>query len=206
MARKKQDEYEEIEEKRNSKWQVFLFIIFIPLLFIITAIYIGLTISGVDVQEKISSVTSSLPLIGDDNESLKSTNQQQANKELENQIKSLNEKLQKKEDNIRSLEEKITAKEREIDELKIKIRDSEDEKDVASQEQDGGDDKQKDIVSTYEKMNPTKAALIFTELKENEAILLLKALKTDARTKVLEKMNPAVAARYTSLLAEPLSE
>ncbi|MEE6131312.1 MotE family protein [Priestia sp. GS2] len=205
MAKKKQDDYEEVEEKKHSKWQVFLFIIFIPLLFIITAIYIGLTISGVDVQEKISSATSSLPIIGDDNESLKSTNQQQANKELENQIKSLNEKLQKKEDNIQSLEEEIMAKEREIDELKIKIRDSEDEKGASSQEGDG-DDEQKDIVSTYEKMKPAKAALIFTELKENEAILLLKALKTDARTKVLEKMDPTVAARYTSLLAEPLSE
>ncbi len=205
MAKKKQDDYEEVEEKKHSKWQVFLFLIFIPLLFIITAIYIGLTISGVDVQEKISSATSSLPVIGNDNESLKSTNQQQANKELENQIKSLNEKLQKKEDNIQSLEEEIMAKEREIDELKIKIRDSEDEKGASGQEGDG-DDKQKDIVSTYEKMKPAKAALIFTELKENEAIMLLKALKTDARTKVLEKMDPTVAARYTSLLAEPLSE
>ncbi|MDT3764075.1 magnesium transporter MgtE N-terminal domain-containing protein [Priestia filamentosa] len=60
----------------------------------------------------------------------------------------------------------------------------------------------KNLVRSYESMSPKNAALIISELKEDQALDLLGQLKTEALANILSKMEPDVAAKYTELLAE----
>lgn len=55
-------------------------------------------------------------------------------------------------------------------------------------------------------MSPKNAALIFAELKEDKAVAMLKQFKASTRTAILEKMDPKVAARYTTLLTDQIDE
>ncbi|MEK1828733.1 hypothetical protein AAAC51_06015 [Priestia megaterium] len=64
----------------------------------------------------------------------------------------------------------------------------------------------KDVIATYENMSPKNAALIFAELKEDKAVAMLKQFKASTRTAILEKMDPKVAARYTTLLTDQIEE
>nr|WP_239585872.1 hypothetical protein [Bacillus mesophilus] len=50
-------------------------------------------------------------------------------------------------------------------------------------------------------MSAKNAAAILTELEDQEALTILKTLSTDTLGPILEKMEPAEAARFTELLA-----
>ena len=60
----------------------------------------------------------------------------------------------------------------------------------------------KDIIRTYESMSPKKAAQIITVLEEEEAIKVLSNIKADTLSAILEKMEPASAAKLMQKLSE----
>ena len=68
MAKRKElrEEYKEEnyeDGKSYSKSQVFLFLIFIPAVFLILAAYIVLTLLGVNINDKVSAVTHAIPFV-----------------------------------------------------------------------------------------------------------------------------------------------
>ncbi|TYR82721.1 hypothetical protein FZC66_03770 [Priestia megaterium] len=204
MAKRKTniEELEEVESKSYSKWQIFLFLILIPLLFIVTVIYVVLPMVGFDVNEKINS----LPFVSSNEEEMQAENQKRSNEEIQKQVESLQEKIKSKDDEISNYESQLVTKDKKIDELNIEIRNLEEQMDDLDKKQNEQKLEQKEIISTYENMAPKRAALIFAELKEDQAMVLLKQLKANTRTAILEKMEPAVAARYTTLLTEQLEQ
>ncbi|MCR8928074.1 hypothetical protein NLI92_003482 [Priestia megaterium] len=205
MANQKElrEEYE--EEKSYSKSQVFLFLIFIPAVFLILAAYIVLTLLGVNVNDKVSGITHAIPFVSSE-QSQKNENIQESNEEIQKQVDGLQKKLSTKEKQIAAYEKTITTKDRQMDELKIEMRDMEEKADDETKKQKNNQLAKKDVIATYENMSPKNAALIFAELKEDKAVAMLKQFKSSTRTAILEKMDPKVAARYTTLLTDQIEE
>ncbi|MBY0060309.1 MotE family protein [Priestia aryabhattai] len=205
MAKQKelQEKYE--EEKSYSKSQVFLFLIFIPGVFLILAAYIVLTLLGVNVNDKVSAMTQAIPFVSSE-QSQKNENIQQSNEEMQKQIDSLQKKLSTEEKQAAAYEKTISTKDRQMDELKIKMRDMEDKADDEAKKQKDNQLAKKEVIATYENMSPKNAALIFAELKEDKAVAMFKQFKASTRTAILEKMDPKVAARYTTLLTNQIDE
>lgn len=210
MAKRKElrEEYEEEnyeDGKSYSKSQVFLFLIFIPAVFLVLAAYIVLTLLGVNINDKVSAVTHAIPFVSSE-QSQKNENIQESNEEIQKQVESLQKKLSTKEKQVAAYEKTITTKDRQMDELKIEMRDMEEKADDEAKKQKNNRLAKKDVIATYENMSPKNAALIFAELKEDKAVAMLKQFKASTRTAILEKMDPKVAARYTTLLTDQIDE
>ncbi len=174
-------------------------------MFLILAAYIVLTLLGVNVNDKVSGITHAIPFVSSE-QSQKNENIQESNEEIQKQVDSLQKKLSTKEKQIAAYEKTITTKDRQMDELKIEMRDMEEKADDEAKKQKNNQLAKKDVIATYENMSPKNAALIFAELKEDKAVAMLKQFKASTRTAILEKMDPKVAARYTTLLTDQIEE
>ena len=64
------------------------------------------------------------------------------------------------------------------------------------------DDELKDLAKTYENMKPAEAAEVLEQMSDNldTVTLILEAMKTDSRAKIMEQMDPAFAANITKKL------
>ncbi|MFC3882571.1 MotE family protein [Bacillus songklensis] len=191
------------EERQHSKGQVFLFVIFIPTLFSIALIYTILTVADINITEKIKTASGHIPFVASSKEE-KNVEEQAVQKSKE--IKQLEQALQEKNEKVHNLMDTVNEKEMAVEQLQVQVQQLKEQLKEAEANKQEQEIKMQEVVNTYEKMTPKKAALILSELEADKAVLLLEKLKTDQRTAILEKMEPAVAARYTVLLSEKVSE
>lgn len=186
----------ETEKEPKRKKGPLLFIVFLLFLLIIgVAGYFLLSASGVDVKGKVFSA---LPFLNEESD-------QEASSQSMNASNTQNQEME-------ALQKKIKEKDLEIENLQVKLErakaempteeNSEETKANTGEEEGSQTTEMKNLVRSYESMSPKNAALIISELKENQALELLGQLKTEALANILAKMEPDVAAKYTELLAE----
>ena len=187
------------EEKPYNKFQWVLLAI-IPLFFVILITLILMTVAGVNVFQygkDIASKISGIESMVQEEEQAEKAAVQYGEKivDLEAEIADANAKIAK-------LETSIVSKDEEIQDLNIEKQRLQLEIEKLKLQQDENRRAFKDIIRTYESMSPKKAAQIITVLEEEEAIKVLSNIKADTLSAILEKMEPASAAKLMQKLSE----
>ncbi|MDQ0214299.1 flagellar motility protein MotE (MotC chaperone) [Oikeobacillus pervagus] len=201
MAKKKKNELaDKLEKKDSSKLQWFLFVIIIPLLFAMTIGLIVMTIAGVNVFEKAKDISGKIPGIS---KLTDAPTNQKSDEELEKKVVSLQAEIKDREAKIEQLQKKLDSSEQEVetlkvekDRLEIEMKNLMNEKSQKTANNEG-----KQLTKTYESMSPKNIANILPNLSDQDAVQLLNGLSTDQQGKVLEKLPPETAAKYTKLLS-----
>ena len=187
---------EEKASKKQSRFQSFIFIFFIPMLFAITVALIVMTILGVNVFELTKEYSQKLPFVSSaiDEENPKTMEKMEAKMiELEAEIKDREAKISKLETELENKDEEISQVQLEKERLEEEIAEL-----TAMKEENKR--AFKDIIKTYETISAKKAAPILSQMSEEEALQILSNIKADTLAAIMEKMEPADAARYTELL------
>ncbi|WP_066289044.1 MotE family protein [Bacillus sp. FJAT-29937] len=187
---------EEKEEKKQSRFQGFIFVVFIPLLFAITVALIVMTILGINVFELSKEYSQKIPFISSalDEEGTQSI------EDIESKMIDLEAEIKDREAKISKLETEIVNKDEEISQVQLEKERLEEEILELTAMKDENKRAFKDIIKTYETISAKKAAPILTQMSEDEALQILSSIKADTLAAIMEKMNPEDAARYTELL------
>ncbi|RDI47456.1 MotE family protein [Falsibacillus pallidus] len=188
-----------LEDKRekNNKFQWFVMVIFIPVLFAITIALIVLTFAGVNVFEKGKQIGEHIPFIS----GMLNKDSNTAIKEYESKMTSLEAVIKDKEGQIDQLSNKIEAQADEKDKLLLEQERLQQEIGELKQIQDDNKKAFKEIVHTYETMSPKSAAPIILKMKDDEAVHILSQISNESLAQILEQMPPANAAKYTEKLS-----
>lgn len=200
------EQFEKEEEtKKTGKFQWFLFVVFIPLLFTISVVLLILTFSGINVFEQGKKYASQLPFVSQWIEGTEANEK----KKLQEQIVELKATIVEKEKQLKKANDALKEKEAEIDALKQEIARLQAKKEQAQEQEpstmpttEQTDASRVDVVKMYETMSARKAAEIIPQMSDQEAVNLLSKLKADKVAAILEKMDAVNAAKYTSLLAK----
>ncbi|HZG61090.1 MAG TPA: nucleotide exchange factor GrpE [Anoxybacillus sp.] len=196
-------EKEETSEKSYSKLQWFLFVVLIPLLFGITLTLVIVTVAGVNVFDAVKKYGEKIPGISQ----LIQDEQKPSEQILQDRLIEQKATVEEKTLQIKQLEQELENKQKEIDSLKKEIERLNAEietKEQSTETEKEQEQKQaiKDIVKMYESMSAKNAAQIIPELSDNDAVTILSSINSEKAADILEKMDPANAAKYTSLLAK----
>lgn len=196
MGKKIKEIDSQIEEKPYNKFQWFLFAIVIPVFFTILIALIISTVAGVNVFKWSKDLGSKIPGIS----SMFEEEDQTSNEEFQKKIVDLEGEVKDREAQVSHLESIIDSRDKEIQKVDIEKQRLEEE--IKELQAVQNDDKRafKDIIRTYEKMSPKKVAPILSSLKDEEAVKILANVKADTVAAILEKMEPADAARLTQKL------
>lgn len=184
-------------EKKQNRFQWFLFVILIPSLFAIALALIVLTIAGVNVFDKAKDLSEKIPFISsmaDEKQPSKSL------KSLEKKSISLEAEIKDKEAKIDQLESQLDSKDLEIERSNLEKQQLQAEIDELQAAKNENKRAMKDIVQTYESMSPSKSAPIIAAMKQEEAAKILSNVQADTLAAIMEKMDPKDAARFTEIL------
>ncbi|WP_433749736.1 MotE family protein [Falsibacillus pallidus] len=188
-----------LEEKKekNNKFQWFVMVIIIPVLFAIAITLIVLTFAGVNVFEKGKQIGENIPIIsGMIHKDSKTTI-----KEYESKMTNLEAVIKDKEAQIDQLSNKIETQADEKDKLLLEQERLQQEIGELKQIQDDNKKAFKEIVHTYETMSPKSAAPIILKMKDDEAVHILSQISNESLAQILEQMPPENAAKYTEKLS-----
>ncbi|MFS0839355.1 MotE family protein [Paenibacillus sp. 1P03SA] len=189
------------ESSSGGKLERFLVWFLIP--FVFTAVLLGVLLSvfDYDVMKTVQRTLNKIPVVGEmiplpkeDAESAPTAKgtEEDAVKTKTKEIEQLNSKVQELKTELDKADQTSAQKDKTILDLKQQKAELED-KELAKQDEEY-DKKVRELASVYAKMMPSKAAQIIQNLSPQETILVLNAMKTDERVKVLEKMDPKKAA------------
>ncbi|MEH7122855.1 MotE family protein [Bacillus sp. JJ1532] len=185
-----------LEEKKQSKFQGFIFVVLIPLLFAITVALIVMTILGINVFELSKEYGQKIPFIS----SALNEEGSQSIEDIESKMIELEAEIKDREAKISKLETEIENKDEEISQVQLEKERLEEEILELTAMKDENKRAFKDIIKTYETISAKKAAPILSQMGEEEALQILSSIKADTLAAIMEKMNPEDAARYTELL------
>lgn len=192
--------------KESGKFQWFLFVFLIPVLFAIALSFVILNLLNVDVGQQLKNVAGNLPVIKDlaaDNAAEESKADESITAKHEEETQKLNQTIEEKNNQLTILESDLKTSREEIDRLNQKIRSMENlEQENNGDTGENGNDQKEKVVPVYESMTGSKAAKILAELDEEDAMNILTQLSSRKLTEVLSQMTPEEAARYTSKLAD----
>jgi len=187
---------EEINEKKSNKFQMFLFVFFIPILFLVTVGLVVLSFAGVNVFEASKELGAKIPIIS----SFIAEEPAKTEEEWEKNIIALEGEIKDREAKIEKLETEIESKEQEVARSTLEKEQLQQQIDELTAIQEENKRAFKDIVKTYETMSAKKAAPIITAMTEQEALKILKTIKADKLAAIMESMSAEKAAKFTELL------
>ncbi|WP_139193114.1 MotE family protein [Anaerobacillus alkalilacustris] len=184
-------------EQKYSKFQWFVMVIFIPIMFAILLFSIILSFMGISVVDQAKQVASNIPVLSN---YVKTEEQIIADEEKGN-IDELMAIINARETELALLEQKLLTKEEEVqsllNEIEILMDQLEEKKDIHLEVKT----EYTEIAKLYETMSAKNAANILTQLSDDEAAIHLSFIKIDARAAILAKMTPDKAAELISLLS-----
>lgn len=203
---------EEEKESNYSGFERFLFFV-TPIIFAIILIGVLLTLFNANWRNQLVSIASEIPIVNkwvtpDEaaKEKAKEEKKEKANqddvKSPSDQITELKALLASKDQDLRVLADKRKTLEGEVAELKHELQTLKSNRQEEQANQEQSDRQIKDLANVYAKMMPSKAAPILENMATEEIVLVLNAMKQDNRVKVLEKMNPKVAAEASMMLKD----
>ncbi|NHN28381.1 MotE family protein [Paenibacillus agricola] len=193
------------------------FLIWFLIPFVFTAVLLGvlLTIFDYDVMNNVLRTAKTIPVISSivPEPKVKATDIKTAVKKgqtdqaaeaptAEANLQALNTKLEQKEDDLKKIDLTVQQRDQTIKELQsknslleeqIKSKTLTDTEYAAQIQQ---------LATMYAKMSPSKSAPIMENLTIAEMVLVLNAMKTDDRVRVLEKMDAKIAAEASILLKD----
>lgn len=205
MARKKKKENVEQEKgNKTGKLQWFLFAIVIPILFAITVALIVMTVAGVNIFDKAKELGVSIPGVS----SMMGSETSKDEKIAKNRLVSLQAEVEDQKAEIEKLQKKLEASKQEVEklltendrlEIELEQQQKQEENSNNSKTDNKGDNP---VIETYESMAPKNIANIIVNLSDKEAVNIISAMSADKQAKILEKLPPETAAKYTKMLTQ----
>ncbi|WP_068774627.1 MotE family protein [Paenibacillus sp. FJAT-26967] len=179
------------------------FLVWFLIPFVFTAVLLGVLLSvfDYDIMKTVQRTMHKLPVVGEmipqpkedaQAESAKTPSAADAEKEKTKEVEQLNNKVEELETELGKADQMIAKQDERIAELKQEQAELSN-KQLAEQDAEY-DKKVRELATVYARMMPSKAAQIIQNLSPKETILVLNAMKTDERVKILEKMDPKKAA------------
>ncbi|WP_028595575.1 MotE family protein [Paenibacillus assamensis] len=205
------------EEKTSySGFERFLFII-TPIVFTVILLGVLLTLFNVDWRNNILNWAEDIPVINKllpESDKKESAGEADSKKDedkdsspsdpsAEEQIADLKELLASKDKDLRVLADKRQALESEVKDLKKQVNEFKQQNE--NSDKDSYTKQIKELASMYGKMMPSKAAPIMENWAPEEVSLIMSEMKEEQRVKILEKMNPKVAADVSMILKDSKS-
>ncbi|MGV3467035.1 MAG: magnesium transporter MgtE N-terminal domain-containing protein [Heyndrickxia sp.] len=182
------------EEKSSNKFLWFIYVVVIPLLFAIVIALIVSTFAGINIFEKAKEFGEKTHILSS------SKNVSSRSKADEEKMISLNAEIQNKDSQIENLQKQLDSKDNEIQQLLLEQKRLEDQIASLQKSQAQSTKDFKEIVNSYESMNPKSAAPIILQMKDENAVKILSKLSSDSLASILEKMPADRAAKYTEML------
>ncbi|WP_337032221.1 MotE family protein [Paenibacillus illinoisensis] len=202
----------DIEKESGSGWEKFL-MISIPIVFTVVLLGVLLTLFNVDIRNNMLELANKIPVVKDwvpdpvlDPEKEKLDESEKQVESAEATIEKLKSQVAAKETELEAAKEAATTEAKKASDLQAKLDETEKAAEAASAEvPESESDYQKqikDLAKMYADMSPSKAAPILQNMTNEEMVLLLSAMQSTARTKVLEKMDPKTAADVTMMMKD----
>jgi len=201
----------DMEKESSGGWEKFL-MISIPIVFTVVLLGVLLTLFNVDIRNNLLEVANKIPVVKDwvpdpvlDPEKKKLEKSEQQVESAEATIDKLKAQVSEKETELKAAKDATTTEAKKASELQKKLDDAEKAAETAAQNPETESDYQKqikDLAKMYADMSPSKAAPILQNMTNEEMVLLLSAMQSAARTKVLEKMDPKTAADVTMMMKD----
>ncbi|GIP33069.1 magnesium transporter MgtE N-terminal domain-containing protein [Paenibacillus sp. J2TS4] len=197
----------ELEKTELSAFERLFYWVLIPILFTGILVLVYLFVFDNEFKQKIHSTATSIPVIGGwfgSAETEESAPDDPAHPAAaqEEQIKALKQQLSEKDEQLTQATSAEAEKDRQIEELQTALA----ALDEQLEEQLAGDEEYAKQIrqtgSMYAKMTPSKAAAIMENLTNQERVLFLNEMKSEERTRILEKMNPQLAAETSVALKD----
>ncbi|MFD0680150.1 MULTISPECIES: MotE family protein [unclassified Paenibacillus] len=207
----------EVDVENNSSYGAMeRFLIWFLIPFVFTAVLLGvlMTIFGYDVTNNVLRAANKIPIVNtvlpapkdksaESKPSDKTAQQQAASAPAaEETAQALNSKLEQKDQELKKTDTLVQQRDQTIKELQLKNSTLEEQMKAKTQNDDEYTAKVQQLASMYAKMSPSKAGPIMENLTTAEMVLVLSMMKVDERVKVLEKMNPKMAADASILLKD----
>ncbi|WP_145412674.1 MotE family protein [Paenibacillus xylanexedens] len=202
----------DIEKESGSGWEKFL-MISIPIVFTVVLLGVLLTLFNVDIRNNALELAKKIPVVKNwvpdpvlDPEKEKLEKSEKQVESAEATIEKLKSQVTAKEAELKAAKDAATAETQKTADLQKKLDDANKATETAkASEPETESDYQKQIKSLakmYADMSPSKAAPILQNMTNEEMVLMLSAMQSTARTKVLEKMDPKTAADVTMLMKD----
>ncbi|MGG4395391.1 primosomal protein [Paenibacillus thiaminolyticus] len=192
------------KESRYSGFERFLFFA-TPILFTIILLAVLLTLFNANWRNQMIALAENIPIVNEwissDKDKAEGKEPGKAKKENKNiqkeqeeQIAELKALLASKDADLRNLADARKTLEEQVANLNKEIKDLRAERREEQVTEEQYAQQVKDLANLYAKMMPSKSAPILENLATEELVLVLDAMKQEDRAKILEKMNPKVAA------------
>lgn len=201
----------DMEKESSGGWEKFL-MISIPIVFTVVLLGVLLTLFNVDIRNNLLDVANKIPVVKDwvpdpvlDPEKKKLEKSEQQVESAEATIDKLKAQVSEKETELKAAKDAATTEAKKASDLQKKLDDAEKAAETAAQNPETESDYQKqikDLAKMYADMSPSKAAPILQNMTNEEMVLLLSVMQSAARTKVLEKMDPKIAADVTMMMKD----
>ncbi|MCM3337305.1 primosomal protein [Paenibacillus sp. MER TA 81-3] len=207
----------EEKESNYSGFERFLFFA-TPILFTIVLIAVLLTLFNANWRNHVLSLAEQIPIVNewissdqdksDDKKDEKKDEKKEkkekkdVEKEQAEQITELKALLASKDADLRNLADERKSLEGKVGELSKQLQEVKQKRQEETASSEEYDRQIKDLANMYAKMMPSKAAPVLENLSKEELVLVLDAMKQEDRVKVLEKMNPKVAAEASIMLKD----
>ncbi|MGC5771454.1 MotE family protein [Paenibacillus pabuli] len=202
----------DLEKESSGGWEKFQ-MISIPIVFTVVLLGVLLTLFNVDIRNNLLEVANKVPVVKNwlpdpvlDPEKEKLEKSEQQVESAEATIEKLKAQVSAKETELQEAKNATTTETKKASELQKKLDEAEKAAETAASvtpETESDYQKQiKDLAKMYADMSPSKAAPILQNMTNEEMVLLLSAMQSAARTKVLEKMDPKTAADVTMMMKD----
>lgn len=194
------------EKQSYSAFERFLFMM-VPILFVIVLLGVLLYFLDADIRNRVQQVGQSIPIIKNvlpepkvegnsmDDSSIRALKMMEKIEELEAELATVKGELATASEASGTQEQAVKDLQDENAQLKLLGEEQllEDEQYTA---------KISELASMFSKMTPSKAAPIVQSMTPDEIVLLFSAMRSDDRVKIMEKMDPKIAAEATMKLKD----
>lgn len=194
-------------EKNYSTLEWIFYIIIIPILFISILTVTLLWVFDYDIKKTVLETLNKVPLVEkliddhqftDQNYLLKNNTKEQ----LQFTIDELKNTLNDKSFTLVEYENIVSKKVEEINLLKQQIEDLESKLNEKNMSEKSREQELAEVAKVYENMSSKNAANIISNLSYEEALLILGQMNIEAKSGILEKMDPKKAADLSVLLKD----
>ncbi|WP_079508430.1 MotE family protein [Mesobacillus jeotgali] len=187
---------EEKESQHESKFQGFLLVVAIPILFAIVVALVALSFLGINIFETAKDIGGKVPFISE----IIKEDKQPSVEEFQKNIVSLEAEIKDREAKVEQLQSKIESKDTQLKRTELEKAQLQAQIEELTAIQEDNKRAFREIVKTYETMSAKSAAPIISNMKTEEAVKILTNIKPETLAAIMEKMPADEAAKYTELL------
>jgi flagellar motility protein MotE (MotC chaperone) len=187
---------EEKENQRESKFQGFMLVVAIPILFAIVVALVALSFLGINIFETAKDIGGRVPFLSE----IVKEDKQPSVEEFQKNIVSLEAEIEDREAKVEQLQSKIESKDTQLKRIELEKTQLQAQIEELTAIQEENKRAFREIVKTYETMSAKSAAPIISKMDSDEAVKILTNIKPESLAAIMEKLPADVAARYTELL------